>query len=133
MGRSRPPLPSGAAAAPHLVELPLARLDQERPRPPARPYVGDRGCREAGSGASRARAVPGLDAAVRPCAADHRVRGVNQGREVARAIDALRRGWPVAVNGLGLLAIETADEVALAALDAARPADLLISGNRAAT
>ena len=32
----------GAAAAPHLVELPLARLDEERPRPPARPYVGDR-------------------------------------------------------------------------------------------
>ena len=32
----------GAAAPPHLVELPLARLDEERPRPPARPYVGDR-------------------------------------------------------------------------------------------
>ena len=30
----------GAGALLHLVELPLARLDQERPRPPARPYVG---------------------------------------------------------------------------------------------
>jgi len=54
-------------------------------------------------------------------------------RQVARAIDALRRGWPVEVDGLGLLAIETADDEALAALDRARPADLLISGNRAAT
>ena len=58
---------------------------------------------------------------------------MSEGRQVARAIDALRRGWPVAVNGLSLLAIETADEAALAALDAERPADLLISGNRAAT
>ena len=32
----------GAAAAAHLVELSLARLDAERPRPAARPYVGDR-------------------------------------------------------------------------------------------
>lgn len=54
-------------------------------------------------------------------------------RNVARAIDALRRGWPVELDGLGLLAVETVDDAALAALDGARPADLLISGNRAAT
>lgn len=54
-------------------------------------------------------------------------------RNVARAIDALRRGWPVEIDGLGLLAVETADAAALERLDGARPADILISGNRAAT
>jgi len=54
-------------------------------------------------------------------------------RQVARAIDALRRGWPVALDGVGLLAVETADADALAEFDRARPADILISGNRAAT
>jgi GTP cyclohydrolase II len=58
---------------------------------------------------------------------------LSEGRAVARAIDALRRGWPVEVDGLGLLAVETADEAALAELDSVRPADLLISGHRAAT
>ena len=58
---------------------------------------------------------------------------MSEGREVARAIDALRRGWPVELDGIGVLAVETADDDALAALDARRPADLLISGNRAAT
>lgn len=56
-----------------------------------------------------------------------------QGREVARAVDALRRGWPVAVNGTLHLAVETADAEGLSAFDGSRPADLLISGNRAAT
>lgn len=55
------------------------------------------------------------------------------GRAVARAIDALRRGWPVRIDGTGFLAVETADEAALAAFDSAGPADLLVSGNRAAT
>ncbi|HEX8261335.1 MAG TPA: GTP cyclohydrolase II [Allosphingosinicella sp.] len=55
------------------------------------------------------------------------------GRNVARAIDALRRGWPVRIEGIGFLAVETADETALAAFDADGPADLLISGNRAVT
>lgn len=57
------------------------------------------------------------------------------GRDVARAIDALRRGWVVAVDDVLFLAIETADAASLAAFDAAGggPADLLISGNRAAT
>jgi GTP cyclohydrolase II len=54
-------------------------------------------------------------------------------RDVARAIDALRRGWPAAVDGLTVLAVETADEAGLAAFDAGGPADILISGNRAAT
>jgi GTP cyclohydrolase II len=56
-------------------------------------------------------------------------------RDVARAIDALRRGWPVAVDDILFLAVETADAEALAAFDGlgGGPADLLISGNRAAT
>ena len=54
-------------------------------------------------------------------------------RQVARAVDALRRGWPVRVDGLAVLAVETADEVGLAAFDGDALADLLISGNRAAT
>jgi GTP cyclohydrolase II len=55
------------------------------------------------------------------------------GRDVARAIDALRRGWPVRIDGIGFLAVETADEAGLAAFDAGQPADLLISGQRAVT
>ena len=55
------------------------------------------------------------------------------GRAVARAIDALRRGWPVLVDGIGFLAVETADEAILAAFDSAGAADLLISGHRAVT
>ena len=55
-------------------------------------------------------------------------------RDVARAIDALRRGWPVALGDIAFLAIETADEAGLAAFDGSEaPASLLISGNRAAT
>ena len=54
-------------------------------------------------------------------------------RDVARAIDALRRGWPVAVDEVVVLAVETADPSGLAAFDGDAPADLLISGNRAAT
>ncbi|HST36934.1 MAG TPA: GTP cyclohydrolase II [Allosphingosinicella sp.] len=54
-------------------------------------------------------------------------------RDVARAIDALRRGWPVAVGDISFLAIETADADGLAAFDGEKPAGLLISGNRAAT
>lgn len=53
-------------------------------------------------------------------------------RDVARAIDALRRGWPVTVAGadgsLTVLPVETAAEDAAPA-----KADLLISGRRAAT
>jgi GTP cyclohydrolase II len=58
---------------------------------------------------------------------------LNEERDVARAIDALRRGWPVEIDGTGFLAIETADEAAFADFDGAGRADILISGNRAAT
>ncbi|HMJ94168.1 MAG TPA: GTP cyclohydrolase II [Allosphingosinicella sp.] len=58
---------------------------------------------------------------------------MNAGRDVARAIDALRRGWPVTVGGTAFLAVETATNEALADFDSGRRADILISGNRAAT
>jgi GTP cyclohydrolase II len=58
---------------------------------------------------------------------------LNGGRDVARAIDALRRGWPVTIDGIAYLAVETADETALAAFDAPNRGDLLISGPRAVT
>ena len=58
-------------------------------------------------------------------------------RGVARAIDALRRGWPVAIGGEGgtlrLLAVETADDRRLAAFDPTRTAPVLLSSGRAAT
>ncbi|MFN3387394.1 MAG: GTP cyclohydrolase II [Allosphingosinicella sp.] len=54
-------------------------------------------------------------------------------RRLARAVDALRRGWPVHIDGTSYLAVESADEEALAAFDAPVPADLLISGHRAVT
>lgn len=58
---------------------------------------------------------------------------MNLGRDVARAVDALRRGWPVTIDGTSFLAIETADDAGLAEFDASGPADILISGNRAVT
>jgi GTP cyclohydrolase II len=58
-------------------------------------------------------------------------------RAVARAIDALRRGWPVAIRGGGgtlrLLAVETGDAARLAAFDPGNAAPILISAGRAAT
>ena len=52
----------------------------------------------------------------------------------ARAIDALRRGWPVCIDGqVTLLAIETADMESLAAFDPQGKADILISAGRAFT
>jgi GTP cyclohydrolase II len=54
-------------------------------------------------------------------------------RAVARAIDALRRGWPVTLGGLELLAVETADALRLAGFDPEGRAPLLISAGRAAT
>jgi GTP cyclohydrolase II len=82
---------------------------------------------------SCARTLPGLGTALGPRADRHRVRGLTDGRAVARAVDALKRGWPVAIDGVPYLAIETADEASLAAFDADGPADILISGSRAAT
>jgi GTP cyclohydrolase II len=58
---------------------------------------------------------------------------VSGGRDAARAADALRRGWPILIDGIGFLAVETADAAALAAFDTPAPADLLISGPRAVT
>ena len=54
-------------------------------------------------------------------------------RGVARAVDALRRGWPVTLGGLELLAIETADAGRLAEFDPDDSAPLLLSAGRAAT
>ncbi|AQR74684.1 GTP cyclohydrolase II [Sphingomonas sp. LM7] len=58
-------------------------------------------------------------------------------RAVARAVDALRRGWPVAIRGhdgtLRLLAIETADAERLAAFDPDATAPVLLSAGRATT
>jgi GTP cyclohydrolase II len=60
-----------------------------------------------------------------------------EGRQVARAIDALRRGWPVAFSEAGesirILAIETADRQSLAEFDRDGPSDLLIGAGRAQT
>ena len=62
---------------------------------------------------------------------------MSDARDAARAVDALKRGWPVAIVGpagaIRVLAIETADENRLAAFDPEAQADLLISGARAAT
>jgi GTP cyclohydrolase II len=58
---------------------------------------------------------------------------VIRGRDVARAIDALRRGWPVEIDGEQFLAIETADDQDLAEFEGGGAADLLIAGNRAVT
>ena len=51
-------------------------------------------------------------------------------RRAARGADALRRGWPVRIGALDLLAVESADDAALAEFASS---DLLISGERAAT
>ncbi len=77
--------------------------------------------------------MPRLDEAIGPRADRDGIQHLTNARAVARGIDALRRGWPVAIAGSGFLAVETADAAGLAALDAAGPADLLISGNRAVT
>jgi GTP cyclohydrolase II len=58
-------------------------------------------------------------------------------RDVARAIDALRRGWPIAIQGagapIGLLAIETADSGRMKAFDPQGESPILLSAGRAAT
>ncbi len=57
--------------------------------------------------------------------------------KTALAIDALRRGWPVAIKGadgtLALLPIETSDPERLGAFDPTGSATLLLSAGRAAT
>lgn len=58
-------------------------------------------------------------------------------RAVAKAIDALRRGWPVEIRAgdqrLYLLAVESADEASLPAFDPDSCANILISAARAQT
>ena len=60
-----------------------------------------------------------------------------QARSAAQAIDAIRRGWPVRVEGvngaLDLLAVETATDASLAAFCGEDSASLLISFERAVT
>jgi GTP cyclohydrolase II len=62
---------------------------------------------------------------------------VTDARGPARAIDALRRGWPVRIaapdGDLFVLAIESADDARLAAFDPDGRADVLLSSARAAT
>ncbi len=63
---------------------------------------------------------------------------MNDARDVSRAIDALRRGWPIAIHAPGeaplpLLAVETADQTGLEAFMPAGTWPLLISNGRAAT
>jgi GTP cyclohydrolase II len=62
---------------------------------------------------------------------------MSDARLTALAIDALRRGWPIAIRGedgtLALLPIETADPVRLAAFDPASAAPVLLSAGRAVT
>lgn len=82
--------------------------------------------------------MPQLAEAQRPCAVDDRVRILSDGaKDAARAIDALRRGWPVAIvgadGGIEVLAIETADAGRLTAFDAGGRGDVLLSSGRAAT
>jgi GTP cyclohydrolase II len=62
---------------------------------------------------------------------------MRDGQSVAKAIDALRRGWPVRITGtdgaIDVLAIESADDARLAAFDPDARANILLSGGRAAT
>ena len=58
---------------------------------------------------------------------------MSNAKAAARAIDALRRGWPIAVGGLHLLPIETADAVRLHDFDPDGRTDVLLAASRAAT
>src|SRR5206468_2912270 len=83
--RHRPQVRAGTRAVLHLVELPLARLDEERPRASPRSHVGlaqlvAQSCRT-----RSARTLPRLGAAVRPRAAHLRDRRLS----IRRAIAAL--------------------------------------------
>lgn len=64
-------------------------------------------------------------------------RAAADGRRAARAIDALRRGWPVDVVGkegaIRVLAIENADPASLDAFDGEAPADIVITAGRGQT
>ncbi len=51
---------------------------------------------------------------------------------VARAVDELKRGRPVAVGAIGILSVELADEASLSSFERGDRADLLLSHPRAA-
>jgi GTP cyclohydrolase II len=54
-------------------------------------------------------------------------------KAAARAVDALRRGWPIAIYAYSFLPIETADNARLSAFDPDGVSKILIAGSRAAT
>jgi GTP cyclohydrolase II len=59
---------------------------------------------------------------------------LNDPRNTARAIDALRRGWPVVIDGcIAVVAIETASRDDVAQFDPDLSANILISAGRAIT
>src|SRR5206468_7471665 len=134
LGRHWPQIRSCARALLHLVELSLARLDEERPRSAARSHVGVAGACRPSQRAPGARAVPELGTAVRPCAADPRGRGLSQ-TPTAKAIALLRAGRPLRIDGeapFAIAAVETTGQALLDLLDPKQEAPLLISGQRAA-
>ena len=131
MDRHRPQVRPRPRTLLHLVELPLARLDEKRPRAQARPYVGLTRAFRPPFGPSGARTMPQLAAAIGPRTVDLRDRNLT----LRRAIAALRAGRPVNIEGaqpIGILAVETATAELLDIVDPQRKARLLISGERAA-
>lgn len=58
---------------------------------------------------------------------------VADAKAAARAVDALRRGWPIRLGALALLPIETADAGRLAKFDPDQHAPVLLSAGRAVT
>ena len=66
LGRSHAPFRAAGRKALHLVELSLARLDEERPRPPPRPHLGDARPRPTRDRHVSAQSRPRLEAPIRP-------------------------------------------------------------------
>lgn len=59
---------------------------------------------------------------------------MNEQRNTARAIDALRRGWPVTIDdSITVISVEAVDQPRLDSFDPGHLADLLISSGRANT
>ncbi len=59
---------------------------------------------------------------------------MSDGIAAARAIDALRRGWPVTIDGvITVMAVESGDDAALMRFDPEGTAHILISAGRAVT
>jgi GTP cyclohydrolase II len=82
--------------------------------------------------------MPQLAQALGSYSAGDGVRLVSDRRSVARAIDALRRGWPIRMGGgegasLSLLAVETADAGRLHHFAPDAVVDVLLSAERGAT